>query len=90
MEPKAGVTDFLALVRQRERGKLKLYIGSAAPGAGANSGGVIVFFWACKGTARESVPRSNAQRLVRMSVTVALIAGRTPGHMTAIRRSRIF
>jgi two-component system, OmpR family, sensor histidine kinase KdpD len=25
-----GVTDFLALVRQRERGKLKLYIGSAA------------------------------------------------------------
>jgi two-component system, OmpR family, sensor histidine kinase KdpD len=26
----AGVADFLALVRQRERGKLKLYIGSAA------------------------------------------------------------
>ena len=26
----AGVTDFLTLVRQRERGKLKLYIGSAA------------------------------------------------------------
>src|SRR5271170_2678205 len=29
-DPKAGVTDFLTLVRQRERGKLKLYIGSAA------------------------------------------------------------
>ncbi len=29
-DSKAGVTDFLALVRQRERGKLKLYIGSAA------------------------------------------------------------
>jgi two-component system sensor histidine kinase KdpD len=29
-DPKAGVADFLALVRQRERGKLKLYIGSAA------------------------------------------------------------
>ena len=29
-DPKAGVSDFLTLVRQRERGKLKLYIGSAA------------------------------------------------------------
>src|ERR1700722_3568200 len=29
-DPKAGVADFLTLVRQRERGKLKLYIGSAA------------------------------------------------------------
>jgi two-component system sensor histidine kinase KdpD len=29
-DAKAGVTDFLTLVRQRERGKLKLYIGSAA------------------------------------------------------------
>jgi two-component system sensor histidine kinase KdpD len=29
-DSKAGVTDFLALVRQHERGKLKLYIGSAA------------------------------------------------------------
>ncbi len=29
-DPRAGVADFLALVRQRERGKLKLYIGSAA------------------------------------------------------------
>jgi two-component system sensor histidine kinase KdpD len=29
-EPAVGVNDFLTLVRQRERGKLKLYIGSAA------------------------------------------------------------
>ena len=29
-EPGAGTSEFLALVRQRERGKLKLYIGSAA------------------------------------------------------------
>ena len=29
-EPAAKDTDFLELVRQRERGKLKLYIGSAA------------------------------------------------------------
>jgi two-component system, OmpR family, sensor histidine kinase KdpD len=29
-DPQGGVNDFLTLVRQRERGKLKLYIGSAA------------------------------------------------------------
>jgi two-component system sensor histidine kinase KdpD len=29
-EPAVGTSDFLTLVRQRERGKLKLYIGSAA------------------------------------------------------------
>ncbi len=29
-EPGTGASEFLALVRQRERGKLKLYIGSAA------------------------------------------------------------
>jgi two-component system sensor histidine kinase KdpD len=30
MTTAAGTSDFLALVRQRERGKLKVYIGSAA------------------------------------------------------------
>ena len=29
-QPPSDATDFLALLKQRERGKLKLYIGSAA------------------------------------------------------------
>src|ERR1035437_3969301 len=61
-----------------------LYIGSAAPVAGANSGGAMTFLWACQGTVSNSVPRSHAQRLVRMSVNVSLIVGRTRGHMTAM------